>query len=89
MPLGDNGNPHPCPKVCAPGAWQVQDANLGAVHSAHIAFGSMSIFRIDDRDLSWDRFGSELKRESVLDAVAEGYEKRWRALGHVDAWGKA
>ena len=26
--------------------------------NAHIAFGSMSIFRIDDRDLSWGRFGS-------------------------------
>ena len=51
MPLGGNGNPHPCHEVCVPGAWQVQEANLGTAHGVHIAFGSMSIFRVDDRDL--------------------------------------
>ena len=45
----------------------------------------MSIFRIDDRGLSWGRFGSGLRRESVVGAVAEGCEKGWRALGHVDS----
>jgi hypothetical protein len=47
---------------------------------AHIAFGSMGIFRIDDRDLSWGRFGSGLRRESVVGAVAEGCVKGWHAL---------
>ena len=29
------------------------------------------------------------RRESVVGAVAEGCVKGWRALRHVDAWGKA
>ena len=49
-----------------------------------VAFRSMSIFRIDDQDLSWGRFGSGLRRESVVGAVAEGSVAVWRALRNGD-----
>ena len=62
-----NEIPHPCCVLnLSAKIWFLFEL---AIDPDMVAFGSMSIFRIDDQDLSWGRFGSGLRRESVVGGV--------------------